>query len=116
MVTFEKTLYVQIAGLAMEIACSPDLVNSYAAEHEEEYDVDKLLLFQHYIDDMFMITEADNEEDALRIAQRITYPNLEVEWEASRSSLKFLDVLVSLDGMGRIDSRLYKKPLNHHQL
>jgi len=72
---FNSVVYHQIQGLAMGVACSPDIANLWGAYFEDHHILIDEVWQQHvpfyrrFIDDMFMIVYANSADEALRIAQ-----------------------------------------------
>jgi hypothetical protein len=113
---FQDKTYLQVQGLAMGVACSPDMANLYAAKFEEEIlPKPDIPFFGRYIDDVLCIVYADSEEEALRKASVIKYPGLEIEWSASEKNMPFLDMLVYIDPCERRrpQHKPYRKARNH---
>ena len=114
-----KEYYLQRKGLAMGVACSPDLANLFLAEHEthmsEQADV---LYYGRFIDDMLLVLYANSLEDALKFAKRVLPPpeGMQFKWEGSPNRIVFLDLEIFVNaGEDIINFRPYRKPLNHFE-
>ena len=73
----------QIKGLAMGIACSPQLANLYGARFENVVMKEKLMqermpFYGRYLDDVLGVVYAHSPDEALAIAKRITFEGVEV--------------------------------------
>lgn len=122
-VQFENQTYLQIAGTAMGTALAPAYANLFMASFEKDLlpGLEKAVFYRRYIDDMFTIIEGA-EEDVLHFQETMKslHPSLRFTWEASRSSLPFLDVDVKLQPAsfahgqlgGRIATAPFQKRLN----
>jgi hypothetical protein len=116
-VEFDGHYFHQETGLAMGTACSPDIANLYLrnAEYNRKIPFCKgVLSYAWYIDDIFMIIQANSEEDAY-----LLYPNhigpLKLLWEVSDTRIHFLDVEVfKMPGAMKLHYCPYQKPLNHY--
>jgi hypothetical protein len=112
---FMGKTYRQTKGLAMGVACSPDLANLYGCYFEEQIlPLEDVPFFGRFIDDICAIVYANSAEEALHKCSSIKYDGVEIEWCASDRSLPFLDLLVYIDqGTGRIEHKPYRKARNH---
>ena len=109
--------WLQLRGLAMGVADSPDLANLYGCHFEEKAEVlkDKRFAFYgRYIDVILSIIYASSEEKALKIAQeKISYDGCEITWQVSSQHMQFLDMFL-FRGIGdTIQWRPYRKANNH---
>ncbi|THH09686.1 hypothetical protein EW146_g8612 [Bondarzewia mesenterica] len=121
-IDFQDETFLQKKGLAMGVACSPDLANLFGAWHEEEIlRTDEVLktempFFGRFIDDVIGVVYANSREEALQIAKRVQYQDVELEWEASEWNTPFLDMLMYLDPITkRVEHLPYRKKLNHKE-
>ncbi|KAJ3518299.1 hypothetical protein NM688_g9457 [Phlebia brevispora] len=111
----------QIRGLAMGIACSPDLANLYGAHFEEKVFEDPLMnyhipFYGRYLDDVLAIVYAPDRASALALAHKIKFDDVEIEWNVSEWNTPFLDMFVYLDPQdGQVHHKPYSKPLNHKE-
>jgi hypothetical protein len=117
MCQFQGRVYIQSRGLAMGMACSPDVANVFGCHYENEFipKEERILFFGRFIDDVFMIVEADSEEEALSICQdTVAYGDLEMTWSVSASNMQFLDLFVYIDPSdGSIQHKPFRKQRNH---
>ena len=116
-VFYQDRYFLQVKGLAMGTACSPDVANLYAGRMEQLQNIVKkdgnLLLYLRYIDDIFAVVVAANEEEALKYCPH-TLGTLSLLWSVSNTRLHFLDVEVfHLPDEDKLRYRPYRKPLNH---
>ncbi|THH07235.1 hypothetical protein EW146_g9380 [Bondarzewia mesenterica] len=121
-IDFQDETFLQKKGLAMGVACSPDLANLYGAHFEEkilasdEVIKHEMPFFARFIDDVIGVVYAHNEAEALSIAKRISYEDVELEWIASEYNTPFLDSLLYLDPITKkVESLPYRKRLNHKE-
>jgi hypothetical protein len=121
---FNQVKYRQRDGLAMEIACSPDIANLYAASGESKYFDGSLPYFKQYvpvyvryIDDVFMVVIADTADEAIAIAHEIDIgQGLEIEWSLGDKHQIFLDIeVLKIDGESSLRWKPYSKPMNRYQ-
>ncbi|OBZ65050.1 hypothetical protein A0H81_14966 [Grifola frondosa] len=85
---FQGESYIQLNGLAMGVACSPDMANLYAAHYEEKSFDDGVaenrpgmpVFYGRYIDDMLAIVPANSADQALQYAKSwIQVGDVEIE-------------------------------------
>lgn len=112
----DKT-YLQVRGLAMGIACSPDVANLYGAHYEEKFfeaPHPEILFFGRYIDDCLGFVIADSDIEAIDIISSLKYEGVELEWEASELGAVFLDMRIYIDpATGSVQWLPYRKRFNH---
>ena len=116
---FNNTFYIQTHGTTMGTRMGPSYANLFLTKFE----TDALSHAPHqphtwwrFIDDIFMIWT--HTEDELRTF--ITYlnnihPTIKFTSSHSATSTSFLDVKVSLDQFGKVETDLYTKPTDKHQ-
>jgi hypothetical protein len=99
----------------MGVACSPDLANLYGCYFEEKVLPDKdFLFFGRFIDDVLGVVFANSAEEAMTIASRVSYAEVELEWSVSEWNTPFLDLLVFIDpSTGQIGHKPFRKARNH---
>ena len=115
---FEDTLYRQVQGLAMGIACAPDLANLYGWYHER-----KLKILEHplipfygrYIDDCCAIVYASTEAEALQIISAVKFDGCTIEWNASPQYQVFLDMTLYVDEHRKLQHMPYRKSRSHQE-
>lgn len=120
-IDFNGETVEQIRGLAMGIACSPDLANLYGAHFEnlvmeDEFMTGRMPFYGRFLDDVLGVVYAQTHDEALDIAKRIAFEDVEVEWSASEWHTPFLDMFVYIDPISKqIEHKPYRKPLNHRE-
>ena len=111
--------YLQLNGLAMGVADSPDLANLFAAHFEQKCGIlrdPKVAFYGRYIDDCFAIVYADNVDDAITtVASKVKYSKCTIEWNASASECQFLDATLFKGASGALGWRPYVKAGNHRE-
>jgi hypothetical protein len=116
---FLDETYLQVRGLAMGIACSPDIANLYGAHCEEKFfetPHPEILFFGRFIDDCLSFVIANSEEDAIAKVSSVKYEDLELEWCASEVGAVFLDMRIYIEPDSNLVQWLpYRKRLNHHE-
>lgn len=123
---FENDSYEQIRGIAMGVACSPDIANIYGLISEIENtgwlgvttgipQPDHVAYYGRYIDDVISIVAAESSAAAIEIVAGIAkYPGCEVTFDCTEHSCAFLDMWLMLDHTtGRIEHKPYRKAYNH---
>ena len=83
-IDFNGESAVQIRGLAMGIACSPDIANLYGASQEEPILLQtayrtKVPFFGRYLDDLLGIVLCETADEAMQMAQGIRYDGDDIE-------------------------------------
>ena len=111
--------YLQLNGLAMGVADSPDLANLFAAHFENKCGIlhdPQVAFYGRYIDDCFAIVYADNEDNAKAIvADKVKYSSCTIEWNASASECQFLDGHLFKSTSGGLAWKPYVKAGNHRE-
>jgi hypothetical protein len=112
---FQHEYFEQMRGLAMGMHCAPDLANLYAAYFEDEFVINSpsVLFYKRFIDDIFMLIQADSGEAALEIAGGLNLPGCEIVWSTASQSAIFLDVHVWISPFGILRWKPFQKALNH---
>jgi hypothetical protein len=109
--------YRQARGLAMGVACSPDLANLYGAFFEEKAGVvhhPQIPFYGRFIDDCLALVFASSEQEALDLMKStIHYDGCEIEWNVSASHAPFLDMLLFRHTDGSLQHMPYRKARNH---
>ena len=74
----------------------------------------KVITFLRFIDDLFMIWTA-TEEELLKFINKInqTYKTIKFDFKYSKAKIEFLDVLVYKDINNKLRITLYIKPTDH---
>jgi hypothetical protein len=113
--TFAGRSFLQTRGLAMGVACSPDLANLYGCYYEEKVLPDeRFAFFGRFIDDVLGVVYANSAEEALIVANLISYEDVNLEWSVSEFNTPFLDLLVYIDPVsGQVEHKPFRKARNH---
>jgi hypothetical protein len=99
----------------MSIPAAPDMVQIYCAFKESNDTAFKnknIVLFHRYIDDIFIILIADNEESTMKRLSTLHYCKLEVIWEVDDLVTTFLNLTIMIKD-GAIVFQISRKPQNH---
>jgi hypothetical protein len=116
--TFQNKYYLQLNGLAMGVADSPDLANLYGCYFENKSNVlnnDQCIYYGRYIDDCLGLCYAESEEEALHFFQsKIVFDGCVIEWSVSDSSSVFLDMLLYKEN-NTLQHMPYRKKGNHQE-
>ena len=114
---FQGENYLQLRGLAMGVADSPDLANLFGCFFEEKAEIlsnEKVAFYGRYIDDVFSIVYAETEGEALNFMKdKIQYDGCEILWEISSQYVNFLDMTIYRGSDNNICWRPYRKAGNH---
>ena len=121
---FDRRIFLKLQGIAMGVACSPDIANVWAAIYEEEfvqqvqddiYEDNFLIFYGRFIDDGFIIVYTNSEQDALSKCKTwVQFAGLGLTWEVSEWNLPFLHMLVYIDLVtGKIEHKPFFKARNH---
>jgi hypothetical protein len=117
--TFQDKLYLQLRGLAMGVADSPDIANLYGWEFEKRCNVlndPRIPFYGRYIDDCLALVYASSESEAVHImSEKISYDGCEIEWSASEQFQPFLDMLIYKDERNTLQHMPYRKAQNHQE-
>ena len=116
---FNNTLYIQTHGTAMGIRMAPPYVNLFPAKFETDalwHAPHHPHIWWRFIDDMFVIWP-EKTNYALLVLTSTTFTPLSNSLHPIQlaTSTSFLDVKVSLDQSGKVDTDLYTKPTDKHQ-
>ena len=110
--------YLQLNGLAMGVADSPDLANLFGAYFEERSQIladDNIAFYGRYIDDCFSIVYADNEDEALDLLRnKIKFDGCVIEWAVSANGCQFLDAFI-YKSIAKLEWRPYVKSGNNRE-
>lgn len=116
---FQGQLYLQLQGLAMGVASSPDQANLFAAHFEQLAHVTtdpKIPFYGRYIDDCLAIVYASSEQEAVDyMSKKIVIDTCTIEWNASWLSQPFLDMLLYRDDQNELHHMPYRKARNHQE-
>ena len=116
---FQNNIYEQLNGLAMGVACSPDLANLFGAYFEQLHKVldhDDIFYYGRYIDDCLAIVYAESEEHATNILSGLVkFDNCVITWDCSDSHQPFLDMMLYKDADNTLQHMPYRKNGNHQE-
>lgn len=115
---YQKFLYLQLNGLAMGVADSPDLANLFGVHFEEQCKIasdPRIPFYGRYIDDCLAIVYADSEADALTIVSKLKIDTCTIEWQASDKRAAFLDMMLYVDQHGQLQHMPYRKSGSHQE-
>lgn len=117
---YQGQYFLQKDGLAMGLACSPDIANLYGARFENVWmnsDAAKdVVFYRRYIDDCLSIVDAPTYEDALRTCMSFDMSPCKLEWSVSRNFTVFLDLQLWFDEKtSTIEYMPYRKQRNHFE-
>ena len=117
---FDGSYFLQLQGIAMGVACSPDISNIYGACYEEVFMnqpdmTERIAFYGRFIDDGFIIIYAETAEEALSFCkERVHIGGLELTWDVSELNTPFLDMMVYIDPLtGKIEHKPYRKARSH---
>jgi hypothetical protein len=117
--SFGDKTYRQVRGLAMGVACSPDVANLYGHYFEAQRipDLDRLAFYKRYIDDLIAIVYADTAEEARQyVRSNIVLGDCEIIWEPASIHCPFLDMWLYIDPLTKtVEHTPYRKALNHFE-
>jgi hypothetical protein len=116
---FENKIYLQLNGLAMGVADSPDLANLYGYHFEKRSNVlnhPDIFYYGRYIDDCLAIAYAESEQQAVDLlANLVKFDNCTITWDCSESHQPFLDMLLYKDEDNTLQHMPYRKNGNHQE-
>ena len=116
---FQDRFYLQLKGLAMGVADSPDLANLYGWHFEERArisDHPDVAFYGRYIDDCLGLVYASSEQEAVQILEdTIRFDGCVIEWQASSYGAPFLDMFIYRDELNRLQHMPYRKNGNHQE-
>lgn len=115
---YNNKYYLQKRGLAMGVACSPDLANLYGAHFEQKCNIledPNIIFYGRYIDDCLALVYADTADQALKTVQKVKFDGCTIEWNVSDSSAVFLDMLLFKDEEFNLQHKVYKKLRSHSE-
>lgn len=116
---YNEQFYLQLQGLAMGVADSPDLANLYGWYFERKANIladPRVPFYGRYIDDNLAIVYADSEQEAIDIvASQIQFDNCTITWSASDHSQAYLDMMLYVDSDNSLQHMPYRKAQNSHE-
>ena len=116
---FQGTVFEQLNGLAMGVACSPSLANLYGVYFEQKakvLDNKNIFFYGRYIDDCLAIVYAESEQHAVTMLQdMIVFDNCVITWDCSDTHQPFLDMTLYKDAKNTLQHMPYRKNSNHQE-
>jgi hypothetical protein len=116
---FANKIYLQLNGLAMGVADSPDLANLFGYYFEKRNKVcdhPNVFYYGRYIDDCLAIVYAQSEQEAVDLLSGLVqFDNCTITWDCSDSSQPFLDMLLYKDADNTLQHMPYRKRGNHQE-
>lgn len=116
---FQNVVYQQLNGLAMGVACSPDLANLYGYYFERLRGVlnhNDVFYYGRYIDNCLAIIYAESEQHAINTLQGLVqFDNCVITWDASDSHQPFLDMMLYKDKYNTLQHMPYRKTGNSQE-
>lgn len=111
---FDSSHYLQVQGVAMGAKCAPSYANMYLNGWEKDvfsrddlaHPSEKVVSWHRYI---FWSGSESELYEFLRLIS-INDFNLRFTMEHSQTRINFLDLTISIDVNGKLDSSLYRKP------
>lgn len=122
---FDKKYYVQTQGSAMGSPFSPNYANLYMGLWEKRYISDEsvnpllkhVLFWIRYIDDILLVfTGTEDELFEFRDYINNTYSTLKFTMEYDKEKIHFLDVLISVDMMGNLETSIFRKSTDRNTI
>ena len=119
MTQFQNKIYLQLNGLAMGVADSPDLANLYGYYFEKRSKVlehPDVFYYGRYIDDCLAIVYAESEQQAVDLMSGLVkFDNCTITWDASEKFAPFLDMMLYKDVDNTLQHMPYRKHGNHQE-
>lgn len=116
---YDNEFYLQLRGLAMGVAESPDVANLYGCHFEENSGIltdENIPFYGRYIDDVLSIVYATSEQEALDyIRTRVQFDGCTITWDCSEIHCNYLDMTIYKDASSTLQTRPYRKSGNHQE-
>ena len=121
---FNNQTYLQTWGCAMGKRFAPEYANIFMAKFEQEINEladKKPLIYLRYLDDIFIVwTHSRNDFDQYLKLTNSHLPSIKMKAEIHNNSVDFLDLTIykgsKFISSGYLDSKVYFKPTDSHQL
>lgn len=112
---FNCVNYLQIKGCAMGTNCAPSYANIFMGRFEETYIYPMISrrckIYLRYIDDIFLIwTDTKDNFETFIKDLNVKHPSIKFDYEISDKEVNFLDTTVYVDQIGKLQTKLYRKP------
>ena len=115
---YQNKLYLQLRGLAMGVADSPDLANLFGFYFERKVgvlDQPNIPFYGRYIDDCIALVYASSEQEALQALSIVKFDGCTIEWNVSDQYQPFLDMTIYRDEFGKLQHMPYRKARSHQE-
>ena len=117
--TFREKFYEQVEGAAMGSPISPIVVNLYMENFETralQSSPNPPLLWKRFVDDTFVTLKKGHREEFMTHLNSVD-KNIEFTSEepGPEGALPFLDILITPDDEGRLNTSVYRKPTHMDQ-
>ena len=111
--------FLQLNGLAMGVADSPDLANLYGYHFEKRSNIlhhPQVVFYGRYIDDCIGIVYAESAGEALNLlSNKIVFDECVIEWAVSDSQCQFLDAVIFKGDFNQLRWRPFVKVGNNRE-
>ena len=123
--TFDEKWYIQIQGTAMGSAFAPNYANLFMGHWESQSIHNRaaspllknVTFWKRYIDDIFMVF-VGSEDELFQFKEYIngTHHTLKFTMEHSREQIDFLDLRISTDNEGNLQTTIFRKPTDRNTI
>ncbi|KAL2083743.1 hypothetical protein ACEWY4_021516 [Coilia grayii] len=120
---FDKKYFLQCQGTNMGSPFAPNYANLYMGLWEKRHIFNNnpyarnVVFFRRFIDDILMGFAGDEGELlAFRDYINDTYPNLKFTMEYSAKSIHFLDLLITVNNDGQLETSIYRKETDRNTI
>ena len=122
---FDNKFFIQKQGTAMGSTFAPNYANLFMGYWESRFihdqaaspHLDKLIYWRRFIDDVMAIY-IGNESELLEFRDYInsTHPTLKFTMEHSKKQIDFLDLRISLDNTGHLNTTIFRKSTDRNSI
>jgi len=117
-VQFKNTLYRQKQGLAMGVACSPDLANLFGWFFERQSGIlnrPNIPFYGRFIDDCLALVYSPTLPEAIaELENAVQFDGCTIKWTGG-TSMPFLDMTLYMDRHGDLEHMPYRKSRSHQE-
>jgi hypothetical protein len=117
-VQFMNIYYKQTRGLAMGVACSPDLANLFGWYFERQSGVlnrPNIPFYGRFIDDCLAFVYAPTLQEGIQeLVNTIKFDGCTIKWTGG-TSVPFLDMTLYIDRYGDVEHMPYRKARSHQE-
>lgn len=117
-VQFQNNLYRQKKGLAMGVACSPDLANLFGWYFERNTNIlnrPNIPFYGRFIDDCLAFVYAPTLPEAItELENAVQFDGCTIKWNGGTSQ-PFLDMTLYIDRFGDVEHMPYRKSRSHQE-